>query len=214
MLVRTLSLVLFLTACVEDVAKDKAQATIIDSPKTEEKINETEKPTSPAVAANTLNVDIANSSLSALSAKVTATHPIEFPEFKGTVQFDGDELTGVNFEIDMTKLQSDDERLTKHLLNEDFFDVAKYPTSSFKSSGLKKEAGEGGTTHIVTGDLTICGKTKTIAFPATISATAEAFNATSGFAINRQDFGITYKGRADNLIQDNVALTLQFTANR
>jgi len=133
MLLRSLCLLICLSACVEDVAKDKAQATVIENTSTEEKVQETKTSAKPALAANTLSVDVANSNLSALSAKVTGTHPILFPSFTGSVQFEGDDLTGVQFEIDMTKLQSDNERLTKHLLNEDFFDVEKYPTSSFKS---------------------------------------------------------------------------------
>ena len=62
--------------------------------------------------------------------------------------------------------------------------------------------------------MTIRGTTKTIEFPATINVTEAEFVAESGFAINRQDFGISYKGRADDLIQDNVALTIRLVAPR
>lgn len=213
MKVYALFLVLATMGCVEDVAKDKAQATVVDKQPTKEVA---ETPKADSVTPNTLAVDITKSTISALSAKVTATHPIDFPAFKGSVQYDGDTLTGVSFEIDMAQLQSDNPRLTKHLLNEDFFDVGKYPTSTFKSSSVKTsttpELGEG--THTVTGDLTIRGTTKTIEFPASIKVTESAFVAESGFAINRQDFGVSYTGRADDLIQDNVALTIQLVAPR
>ena len=217
MLFRTLCISLIMTACVEDVAKDKAKAEIISSTQTDE--GKTEQTQDPAkeqkvTSTKTLKVDPARSSFSALSAKITATHPIQFPEFTGTITADQEELTGLAFEIDMTKLQADHPRLTEHLLNEDFFNVSKFPTSTFKSSKVQAELGEQGTTHMVTGDMTICGTTKTIKFPATITSTADSFSATSGFAINRQDFGVSYKGKADDLIQDNVALTLQFVAAR
>ena len=66
--------------------------------------------------------------------------PIDFPSFTGTVQYDGDALTGVSFEIEMSKLQSDNPRLTKHLLNEDFFDVEKFPKSTFTSTEIRAGA--------------------------------------------------------------------------
>lgn len=198
------------TGCVEDVAKDKAQATVI------EKQPATEVKETPTLAENALAVDGAKSSISALSAKVTATHPIDFPSFTGTVQYDGDALAGVSFEIEMSELQSDNPRLTKHLLNEDFFDVEKFPKSTFTSTEIRTGAApeHAGSTHTVVGNMTIRGTTKTIEFPATINVTEAEFVAESGFAINRQDFGISYKGRADDLIQDNVALTIRLVAPR
>jgi hypothetical protein len=36
----------------------------------------------------------------------------------------------------------------------------------------------------------------------------------SSFSINRKDFGINYAGAADNLIRDNVVLTLRIRANK
>ena len=213
MKVHALLLLLVTTGCVEDVAKDKAQATVIEKqPVTDTKV----EPSTPPLAGNILAVDGTKSTISALSAKVTATHPIEFPSFKGSVQYDGDAITGVSFDIEMSKLQSDNPRLTKHLLNEDFFDVEKFPSSTFTSSEVKASAAEApdGSTHTVVGDMTIRGTTKTIEFPAKITATETEFVAESGFAINRQDFGISYKGRADDLIQDNVALTIRLVAPR
>ena len=46
-----------------------------------------------------------------------------------------------------------------HLRSEDFFDVEKYPTITFTSTGIKPSAG---TSYEVTGDLTIRGVTKRI----------------------------------------------------
>ena len=54
--------------------------------------------------------------------------------------------------------------------------------------------------------------TKSITFPATITATPEAITVDSTFSINRKDFGINYAGAADNLIRDEVVLTLKIRA--
>jgi polyisoprenoid-binding protein YceI len=58
------------------------------------------------------------------------------------------------------------------------------------------------------------GQTKAVTFPATIAATGDAIAVDSNFAINRKDFGINYAGAADNLIRDDVVLTLKIRATK
>ena len=43
---------------------------------------------------------------------------------------------------------------------------------------------------------------------------ADKVSAKTEFVINRQDFGVTYPGRADDLVQDNVAMQIEFVAPR
>ena len=38
--------------------------------------------------------------------------------------------------------------------------------------------------------------------------------ATTEFVLNRQDFGITYPGRPDDLIQDNVRMNITLVARK
>ena len=225
---------LFTTACVEDVGKDKAKAEVIETTEEAKATPQLGEATNPAnsddksaepgdkatsqeadaTSVTVLKVNQAKSSIDALSAKVSATHPIQFPSFSGEVHVTKNELTKVSFTIDMATLKSDNERLTKHLLNEDFFDVPKYPNSTFVSNSIVAKAGDAGTTHEITGDLTIIGNTKTIKFPATVTVNDTTVTANTEFSINRQDFGVNYKGRADDLIQDNVVLTIALTADR
>jgi polyisoprenoid-binding protein YceI len=72
----------------------------------------------------------------------------------------------------------------------------------------------GGATHTVTGDLELRGVKKSITYPATIKVTGDAVSLDSEFAINRKDFRITYAGRADDLIRDEVVLRLSGRAPR
>jgi polyisoprenoid-binding protein YceI len=95
----------------------------------------------------------------------------------------------------------------------DFFDVAKYPEANFVSTTIKP-GGENGATHTVTGNLTLHGVTKAITFPATINVTPDVATVDSSFSINRKDFGINYAGAADNLIRDDVVLTLHVRATK
>ena len=107
---------------------------------------------------------------------------------------------------------ADDERLTEHLKNEDFFHVEQFPTSEFASTGIVAGSDSEGFTHTVTGNLTIHGETKQVVFPANIEMADGGVKAATEFVINRQDFKIAYPGRADDLIQDNVAMNIQFVA--
>ena len=113
--------------------------------------------------------------------------------------------------IDMNSVTADDPKLTEHLKTADFFDVAKYPQATFESTEIKA-GGDKGATHTVTGNLQMHGVTKSITFPATIVVSPGVVTLDSTFSINRKDFGISYAGAADNLIRDEVVLTLKVRA--
>ncbi|MCB9673015.1 MAG: YceI family protein [Alphaproteobacteria bacterium] len=192
---------MILGACVEDVSKDKVEATVAEAQKVE----------APAPAAGEeIPVVKGESSIKALGAKITATHPIVFHAFEGGVTVDGDRLTGVRFSVDMTSLEADDPRLTKHLMNEDFFDVPNHPTATFQSTSVEVDGG----TAKVQGNLTIHGVTKSVGFPAEVTVAEGKVVAKTEFAIDRHDFGVSYPGKKDDLIQDKVVLTVDLSAHR
>jgi polyisoprenoid-binding protein YceI len=65
-----------------------------------------------------------------------------------------------------------------------------------------------GATHTVTGNLTLHGVTKSISFPAKIAVSGDRATLDSEFFINRKDFGITYPGKANDLIRDEAVIKL------
>ncbi len=199
---------LTLTACATDPGKGKVAAEVEEVP--------TEQVTTPAApAGKELAVDTSKSSIKALGAKVTAQHPIIWHSWNGSVTVDGNTLTGVSFSADMASLEADHEDLTAHLKNEDFFEVEKFPKATFKSASITEGSdAEGDWTHTVAGDFTIRGVTKRLTFPAKISVTDGEVTANTEFVMNRKDFGITYPGMPDNLIKDNVKMTISFVAPR
>jgi polyisoprenoid-binding protein YceI len=117
----------------------------------------------------------------------------------------------VTITIDTASVTTDTPDLTKHLRTADFFDVARFPQATFESTEIKA-GGEKGASHTVTGNLQLHGVTKSITFPATIVVSPGVITVDSTFAINRKDFGINYAGAADNLIRDEVVLTLKVRA--
>ena len=200
-----LSGLIFLTGC-SNPAADKSKAVTGEAAQT----------ASPAAAAHGQKYSITpqNSQVEFIGAKVTGKHNGSFGNFSGQIDYTGNvETSRVNINIKTESITTDTPDLTKHLKTPDFFDVAKYPEATFVSTTIKA-GGEKGASHTVTGNLTLHGVTKAITFPATINVTGDVATVDSTFSINRKDFGINYAGAADNLIRDDVVLTLRIRANK
>jgi polyisoprenoid-binding protein YceI len=149
-----------------------------------------------------------------IGSQVAGSHNGSFQKFSGEIDYNGNpERSRVSVDIDTASLNADDPKLTEHLKTPDFFDVAKYPKATFVSTAIKP-GGDKGASHTVTGNLTLHGVTKSVSFPATIAATADAINVDANFSINRKDFGINYAGPTNNLIRDDVVLTLKIHATK
>jgi len=139
-------------------------------------------------------------------SKVTGSHTGGFNTVGGSVTVPGEDLTKavISATIDMKSTHSDNEGLTKHLLSADFFEADTYPESKFVSTAIAQQ----GDKYSVTGDLTLHGVTKSITFPATLSLADGKVTAHAEFDINRNDFGIKYPGKPDDLIRENVVIRL------
>ena len=192
-------LFLLLTAACADPAADKPRAVTTEA-----------APVVPAPqAAEKYSINPGTSKIEFVGSKVTGSHNGSFERFSGGIDYlDQPEKSRVSITIDLDSVTADDPKLTEHLKTADFFDVVKYPHATFESTEIKT-GGDKGATHTVTGNLQLHGITKSITFPATIAASPEAVTVDSTFAINRKDFGINYAGAANDLIRDNVVLTLR-----
>jgi len=148
-----------------------------------------------------------------LGAKVTGTHDGGFNTFSGTVTAAGNTITAVRLDIDMNSLWSDNDRLTGHLLTDDFFDVPNHPSAQFEATSFEALTGVEGATHTVTGNLTMRGVTNGVSFPANVTINEDgSVNAVADFIINRRLWNINYDGRQDDLIRDDVRIMFNVTA--
>lgn len=140
-----------------------------------------------------------------------------FSDIKGTVTFDDKDVSqsSVNVTIDVSTVDTREPNRDKDLKSDHFFDVANYPTMTFKST--KVEAAGPGKLK-VTGDLTIRGTTKSVVLDVE-GPTAPvkdpwgnqraAVNATT--KINRQDFGVKWNATMDNggvVVGDDISITI------
>jgi len=141
-----------------------------------------------------------------VGSTVTGSHNGGFTNFSGTLMAADGKITGhPEITIDMKSTWADNPKLTGHLMSPDFFNVAQFPTSKFIVTAVDP-AGK------VTGNLTLHGVTKTLSFPATVQVMDDAVTVKAQFAINRKDFNITYPGKPDDLIRDNVVIKFDLRA--
>lgn len=218
-------------AC-NDPAKDKAKATVSDPVKTDDKKPEEKKdpgtatPTPAPAAAEKLAFTNAGNMIGFIGSKVTASHEGSFSAFTGTIELVEKDPTKskLTLDIDMNGTvlkEGESPDLLKHLKSPDFFDVAKFPKTTFTSTEIKAGGGkfkagdkEVDATHTITGNLNLHGTEKGITFPAVINVTDGEVVASSEFAINRKDFGIVYAGMADDLIRDDVVIKFELKVAR
>jgi polyisoprenoid-binding protein YceI len=137
----------------------------------------------------------------------------EFAKLQGTVELDRANLrvSKVEATIDAASVSTREPKRDAHLKSPDFFDVAKFPTLTFKSTRVEPAA-DGGVR--LTGDLTLHGVTKSVTFDvkALSADTKTPFGTTvvgtsATAKINRRDFGIT-GGTAGVMVGDDVNITL------
>ncbi|MDD9934603.1 MAG: YceI family protein [Myxococcales bacterium] len=210
----TMVLLTLAVAC-SNPAADKPAASVSDPASPEPPAAKAPEPAPAEAASGTLAFTGQGSSIEMVGSKITGSHDVKVTDFKGDIQLaEGAAVESgtVQVVMQMATIESDHPKLTKHLLNSDFFEVDKHPTSSFKSTAIEK-GGEGGASHTVSGDLTLRGVTKNIRFPATITQAGKAVTVKAEFSINRKDFGIAYAGKPDDLIRDEVLIKLNLNAS-
>lgn len=167
-------------------------------------------------------VDAKESSFKWTGKKVTGAHwgYVKFNE--GTIEVAGKKFLGGTFTMDMNTIDNQDmqgeysDKLVGHLKSDDFFSTAKFPTSTLKTKSVTAIAGAkaGSPNYNVVADLTIKGITKEITFPAQVIVTADKVIANAEFAVDRTLFDVTYKGMADNLIENNFTVNVRVVAKK
>ncbi|MGA2186020.1 MAG: YceI family protein [Bryobacteraceae bacterium] len=134
-----------------------------------------------------------------------------FTKVSGNVQYEPSDLskTSVDVTIDAASVDTRVEMRDNHLRSPDFFDVAKYPTLTFKSKRVEL-AGKGRLK--VTGDLTIHGVTKTVVLdvegpsdPIKDPKGNQHMGASATAKINRQDFGVS---GVPVMVGDDISITI------
>jgi polyisoprenoid-binding protein YceI len=122
-----------------------------------------------------------------------------FKDFDGTIRFDDADITksSVDFTAKIESVDTGVGARDQHLRKDDFFDAAKYPQMTFKSTRVERK---GKDNYVLHGDFTLRGVMKQISIPFTIAGAIKDSRGNTRFGveahtkINRRDYGINYGG--------------------
>ena len=157
----------------------------------------------------TLKVDKEKSKITFVGKKPDGKHEGGFKVFssEAKVDMDSPDKSSLNIEITTDSIWSDNEMLTAHLKNADFFDIKKYPKIKFESTKVKVEDKK----VTILGKMTMLDKTVEVEIPATSEVDEKTLKLTADFKIDRTKWGMVYgKGKVD----DEVALKVELVYPR
>ena len=137
-----------------------------------------------------------------------------FTDFSGVVTIAEDPLQShVEATVDLGSVNTSDEQRDAHLKSADFFNVDQHPQMTFSSTSIKPD----GDDYIMTGDLTVLGKTRSVDFELEFDGvekdpwggTRAGFTATT--EISRKDWEMTWNVALETggvLVGDKIKIEL------
>jgi polyisoprenoid-binding protein YceI len=139
-----------------------------------------------------------------------------FKKFDGTFTATKPDFTDLQatMSVEVASVNTDNDMRDGHLKGDDFFNAEKFPTMTFKSTGIRS-LGKG--KLIMTGMLTIRDVTKKVEVPLFYGGTVKDpwGNTRAGFkatgTINRQDYKLTWSKKTETgeaVVADDVEFTI------
>jgi polyisoprenoid-binding protein YceI len=140
-----------------------------------------------------------------------------FESFSGAVVVAEDGTPSVQAEIAVDSVHTGNDQRDAHVKSADFFDVEKYPTATFVSTGVRAD----GDDYVLDGDFTLKGVTKPIELKLAFNGTnpgmghGEVAGFEASAVLNRKDFGIDIDMPLETggaVVGDKVTITLEIEA--
>lgn len=166
-------------------------------------------------------VDTDHSGVSFTIRHFVSNVPGRFKDFDGAIKYDKQNpaASSVELTVQAASIDTDNDDRDNDLRSPNFFDVAKFPTLTFTSTGVKPKDAD---TLEVTGDLTIHGVTKRVTVPVEILGTiatprGEKAGFETSFTVNRKDYGIVWNRVLDTggaMLGDDVKINIAIEANK
>lgn len=170
----------------------------------------------PALTAGTWKIDPVHSDVSFVVRHLMVSKVRgHFDTFEGEIVATADPLqSSATATIDLTSINTGNEQRDNHIRSADFFEVEKYPTMTYRSTGIQAH----GDKYLVDGELTLHGETRPVQLevelngvgPDPYGGTRAGFSATG--EINRRDFGISISIPMDGggaVVGDKIQLVLE-----
>ena len=166
-------------------------------------------------------IDTEQSTVQWTGKKVTGQHNGEIELQEGTLDIDGEQLSGGQFVIDMQSINTldlegeDKAKLEGHLKSDDFFGVETYPTAKLVITQVTPQEGD---QYLITGDLTIKESTHPIEFPATVRLQDGQLTAEATLTVDRTQYDVRYGSSSffdnlgDKVIYDDFDINVSLVA--
>jgi polyisoprenoid-binding protein YceI len=175
-----------------------------------------------ARADDTYKIDPVHSSISFRVRHFFSFVNGSFRKFEGTIKVNQDhpEKSSVTATIDAASITTQNDKRDEDLRSADFFDVAKYPTITFKSKSVKQTGADSGD---IVGDLTMHGVTKEITLHAKFlgKGTGLQGKPISGWQvtpepIKRSDYGLTWSKAVEGtaVVGEEVTVSIDIEADK
>jgi polyisoprenoid-binding protein YceI len=140
-----------------------------------------------------------------------------FETFTGAITVAEDGTPSVTAEIAVDSVHTGNEQRDAHVKAADFFDVEKFPTASFVSTGVRAD----GSNYVLDGDFTLKGVTKPVELKLEFNGVnpgmghGEVAGFEASVVLNRKDFGIDIDMPLETggaVVGDKVTITLAIEA--
>ncbi len=132
---------------------------------------------------------------------------------KGDINFVAANVTSsvFNISVSVNTIDTDSDTRDEHLKSKEYFDAAKYPEITIVSTKISTTNKTKTGVYYFTGNLTLLGVTKPIAFPFTAIKKLNDYLFTGTFEINRLDFGV---GTSSAVLSNTVKVSLSILAKK
>ena len=179
----------------------------------------TEATAIPGYVAGTWDIDPVHSEVGFIARHMMVSKVRgRFTQFSGELVTAPDlRQSSVTATIELTSIQTGNEQRDQHIRSADFFEVDKYQTMTYRSTGLRTE----GDHYVLDGELTLKDNTKAVPLtlelngfgPDPYGGTRAGFTATG--EINRRDFGVNFSAPMETggvVVSDKITLQLEIEA--
>lgn len=141
-----------------------------------------------------------------------------FGSFEGVITTGGDPLaSSVEAKVDLASVDTHNDQRDAHIRSADFLEVERFPTMTYRSTGVRREAGD----YVLEGELTLKGVTREVPLtlelqgfgPDPWGGVRAGFSATG--QINRHDFKVSFDAPMDGggvVVGEKIQITLEIEA--
>ncbi len=165
------------------------------------------------------DVNLEESTIEWQGFKPTGSHKGTINMLSGSFTTKDGKIQSGSFVIDMNSIKEskDNARFEGHLKSADFFEVEKFPTATFKITGLEEKDGN----TLLSGNLTLKDATNNVTFPITVTNEADVLTVSSEvFTIDRSKWNLRYGSKSffdnlkDKFINDDIELKVMVKVNK